>query len=415
MISIIIPTWNQNEMTYECVRSIRETTQDCEIIIVDNGSSPPVPKIYAGFIDVTLIRNDENKGFPVAVNQGIRAAKGDVIVLMNNDVIVVPGWADQLRAAIERGYSIVGPMTNYCAGAQRAQVAPYENRYELNQAAVEWYQNYGDHIHEVRWVIGFLMAFTKALYDELGLFDESLWPCSGEEIDFCLRARAAGHKVGIVSGCYVHHEGSVTFKEMNAEHPYNEIIDRNNKHLESKWGKGWDRQRLVDDEEAEGRVRLNLGCGKFPLKGFVNIDQYPEVSPDLVCNVLALPYMRETVDEIYAGHILEHFDWLDGEKALRYWHDLLKPGGKISVAVPDFDVLARKYLANPTPGSLREFNDLYIYSYRQESPHKYAYSGALLREVMENAGFVDLKRLPVDHPYFPHPVDWQVGYEGVKR
>jgi len=48
------------------------------------------------------------------------------------------------------------------------------------------------------------------------------------------------------------------------------------------------------------------------------------------------------------------------------------------------------------------------------SPHRYAYSADLLREVMETAGFIDLKRMPVNHQYFPTPVNWQAGWEGVK-
>jgi hypothetical protein len=61
-----------------------------------------------------------------------------------------------------------------------------------------------------------------------------------------------------------------------------------------------------------------------------------------------------------------------------------------------------------------EFNDTYIYSGIQPSPHLYAYSADLLKRVMENAGLIEIKRLPVNHPYFPEAVLWQVGFEGVK-
>jgi hypothetical protein len=71
------------------------------------------------------------------------------------------------------------------------------------------------------------------------------------------------------------------------------------------------------------------------------------------------------------------------------------------------------YIADPSPEKLREMNDTYLYSYDQVSPHKYAYSADLLVDVMEAAGFVDLKRMRVDHPYFPTPVPWQSGYEAV--
>jgi GT2 family glycosyltransferase len=86
------------------------------------------------------------------------------------------------------------------------------------------------------------MAFKRSLYDELGEFDESLWPSSGEEIDFCLKAKQAGKKVGIAIDVYVHHEGSVTFKDMNAEHPYRDIIEKSEKHIKDKWGSAYESQ-----------------------------------------------------------------------------------------------------------------------------------------------------------------------------
>ena len=87
----------------------------------------------------------------------------------------------------------------------------------------------------------------------------------------------------------------------------------------------------------------------------------------------------------------------------------------ISVTVPDYLYLAKSYVDDPTPEHLKDFNDQYIYSYVQESPHQYAYDENLLKEVMMEAGFVNLKRMPIDHPYFPHFVPWQVGYQGWKQ
>ena len=250
MLSLIIPTWNHNEMALECITAVRENTQDCEIIVIDNGSDPPFVKPYTGFIDITVIRNETNLGFPVAVNQGIMASKGDIIILLNDDVVVTPEWATKLTSALQE-CSIVGAVTNYSSGVQRNDIGTYENKSELNKAVNEWEEDYEGEILEVRWVIGFCMAFPRSLFDEIGPFDESIWPCCGEEIDFCLRAGEAGHRVGIAFDCYVHHEGSVTFKEMNSEHPYSEIIERNNKHLEKRWGKGFGVQLLDDNKGLE--------------------------------------------------------------------------------------------------------------------------------------------------------------------
>jgi len=246
MISIIVPIYNQHEITEECLRAVLDNTQNCEIIIVDNGSEPPIKPPFSGFTEITMIRNETNLGFPVAVNQGVAAAKGDIIVLLNNDVIVTPGWADRLINHLE-DYAIVGPMTNYCAGKQQVSLPTYQSIEGLNKEASTLADTSAGESEEVNWVIGFCMMFKKSLYDELGEFDESLWPCSGEEIDFCLRARQAGHKVGIAHDVYVHHEGSKTFKDMEntGQLDYQEICKRNDAHLTDKWGEGiWNRQEI---------------------------------------------------------------------------------------------------------------------------------------------------------------------------
>ena len=236
MISIIIPVYNQQELTKQCISAVRVNTTDCEIIVIDNGSTPP--------LDEAAIRNSSNLGFPVACNQGIRKATGDIIVLLNNDVIVTPSWSEKLTPWLNE-YSIVGPMTNYCAGYQHTTLPAYENIDELNKNAEIFSEEFDGQIQDVTFVIGFCMAFKKSLYDEIGEFDESLWPCSGEEIDFCLRADAEGHKIGIVKDCYVHHFGSQTFNEMakNGQVNYSETCNRNDEHLAKRWGKGfWQRQ-----------------------------------------------------------------------------------------------------------------------------------------------------------------------------
>ena len=430
MISIIIPIYNQHSMTEQCIESIKANTEDYELIIVDNGSYPAITTSYGfpaierdeKFGQVSIlpgdpacltIRNKENLGFSVAVNQGIRASHGDIICLLNNDTVVTPGWADGLKRRLDE-YSIVGPMTNYVAGAQKAITTTYDDNAGLNYAAKEWSGSHQGATQEVNFVIGFCMMFPRALYNEIGEFDESMWPCSGEEIDFCFKARKAGHRVGIAKDVYIHHYGSQTFEDMQAAGTldYKDTCNKCNTHLAEKWGDGfWQRQEHV---QVESDIRLNLGCGACGLKNFINIDQFENVKPDMVCDAMSLPYDPGTISEIYCGHMLEHMTLKDGKKALRYWKSLLIPGGKITITVPDFDYCIKKYLKNPTSKALIELNDEIIYSYCQKSHHKYCYSGALLKEIMARVGFVGLNKLPIDHEYFVDPVLWQVAYTGRK-
>ncbi|MBU0977848.1 MAG: glycosyltransferase [Nanoarchaeota archaeon] len=418
MLSIIIPVWNQLEITHECIQAVMESTEGYEIIVVDNGSDPPFKPPFSGFNEMQIIRNDSNKGFPVAVNQGIREAKGDVVVLLNNDVIVPPDWAEHLIDHLDT-YAIIGAMTNYAAGLQRVITQTYNNIEMLNDVAEAIYGEHQGESENVNFIIGFVMMFKKSLYDELGPFDESLWPCSGEEIDFCFKTVEAGYKVGIAYDVYVHHEGSQTLNEMvtAGQVDYGKLCERNDKHLAEKWGADFWQNQLRYGKTAilgEDALRLNLGCGRYPMPGFVNIDQIESVKPDLIADATELPYLPDSVDEIYCGHILEHLSWNEGQGALKHWLDILKPGGEIRIVVPNFDVLAAIYFQTPTPAEMKHLNDYFIYSYVQESPHRYFYSAGLLKEAMETAGFKRVERLPIDHPYYVENVDWQVGFSGKK-
>ena len=366
MISIIVPAYNQHEATAECLTAVLETTEGCEIIVVDNGSDPPIKPPFSGFTEIRVIRNEENKGFPAAVNQGIRDAKGTIIVLLNNDVIVTPGWSDRLVSALDE-YSIVGPVTNYVAGMQRMQVTSYHNKDELNEAAGELAEEYDGHVEDVNFIIGFLMVFKKSLFDEIGDFDESLWPCSGEEVDFCFRAKAAGHNIGIVHDVYVHHEGSQTFNEMekNGQLNYQEVCKKTDEHLFKKYGDFWKKQAASNAPTIEidpgATLKLNLGSGYAPQPGYINIDNRAEVNPDLVCDVIeGLPYPDNSVDEVRAYDFLEHVSiGLTVRVVTEIWR-VLKPGGRFESLTPSTD--GRGAFQDPTHVSFWNKNSWLYYS-----------------------------------------------------
>jgi len=361
MISIVIPIYNQHEMTQECIDALRLNTQDYELILIDNGSTPPIPKPYAGFVDVTLIRNEVNLGFPAAVNQGIREAKGDVICLLNNDVIVTPNSINRLAELLDE-YSIIGPTTGYCAGAQKVQAPIYNNLGELYEVAKQAADTFAGIIDEVSFVIGFLMVFPKSLYDEIGEFDESMWPCSGEEIDFCFRAKKAGYRIGIARDVYVHHEGSQTFRQMQDDKQldYGKILINCDRHIAERWGKDfWNKQTsafYVGDF-----TKLNLGCGYAHKEGYVNIDMRPEVKPDLIADIRqGLPFADNSVDEVRAYDFLEHIPLGETIGVITEIWRVLKPGGVFESSTPSTD--GRGAFQDPTHLSFWNRNSWLYYS-----------------------------------------------------
>jgi glycosyltransferase involved in cell wall biosynthesis len=104
LASIIIPCWNQLEFTRQCITAlVRRTRRTWELIVIDNGSTDGTGTYLSGVQDaaavpVTVIANTANRGFPAAINQGLQQARGEYLVLLNNDVVVTDAWLDQLTA-----------------------------------------------------------------------------------------------------------------------------------------------------------------------------------------------------------------------------------------------------------------------------------------------------------------------------
>lgn len=84
-------------------------------------------------------------------------------------------------------------------------------------------------------------------------------------------------------------------------------------------------------------MKLNLGCGQYKIPGFINVDISDYYNPDVVANVLNLPYENDSVDLIYAGHLIEHLEPEEVFFAIRHWRNILKPGGELWITFPDFE------------------------------------------------------------------------------
>lgn len=94
-----------------------------------------------------------------------------------------------------------------------------------------------------------------------------------------------------------------------------------------------------------GDVKLHLGCGKVYIPGFIHVDVSPADHVDIVHDIRELPWDDGTVDLIYACHVIEYFDWFEVIDVLREWRRVLRIGGRLRLAVPDFSALACMYHA----------------------------------------------------------------------
>jgi predicted SAM-dependent methyltransferase len=91
-------------------------------------------------------------------------------------------------------------------------------------------------------------------------------------------------------------------------------------------------------------MKLHIGCGKCHIPGWTNIDIFSNIKADMYASALALPIPRESVEIVYASHILEHFQRHLIVTALSHWRDLLIEGGILRLAVPDFEAIVAHYI-----------------------------------------------------------------------
>lgn len=216
--SVIIPTLNHPDLLAACIASFRQTVppHDCELIIVDDGSGQAESgqiRLMAAEYGCRLIRHDRRLGFARAVNAGIRAAAGEYILLVNNDIVFTQeGWLGQLIGTAEQSgnIGIVGCRLLYGNGTiQHAGgiLFPHKHYDHLFRGMPA---DFGpaQMTYEVPAVTAALMLIKKQVIADIGLFAEE-YPLSFEDVDYCLRARKAGWRVVYTGKAAAQHdEGS---------------------------------------------------------------------------------------------------------------------------------------------------------------------------------------------------------------
>jgi GT2 family glycosyltransferase/tetratricopeptide (TPR) repeat protein len=221
LASVIILAHNELAYTKLCLDSVlTHTTGAYELILVDNGSTDGTHGYFEevqarpGPSRVEVIRNDQNRGFAAGVNQGLAAARGDSLVLLNNDTVVTPGWLGEL---VRRSLTdwprvgLVGPVTNYTAEPQ--QVAPgYSDLAGLDDFARRRRAEFAGRSLEVPRLTGFCLLVRREALDAAGgALDERYGLGFFEDDDLGTAARAAGYRLLVALDVYVHHFGSRTF------------------------------------------------------------------------------------------------------------------------------------------------------------------------------------------------------------
>ncbi len=235
LTSIIIVTHNQLDYTRQCLDSLRRLTDEpYELILVDNASTDGTVEFLSSLPAAKLIVNDENRGFPAAVNQGIAAAGGSQILLLNNDTILTTGWLGTLLGALHRDpmIGLVGPCSNCVSGAQQVEFS-YDDLAAMDGFAWKWGKANDGVLVDTDRLVGFCLLIRREVIDTIGMLDERFGIGCFEDDDYCLRAIRAGYRAAIARDAFIHHFGSRTF--MGSGVDFAGLLRANQQRFRAKW------------------------------------------------------------------------------------------------------------------------------------------------------------------------------------
>jgi GT2 family glycosyltransferase len=234
-VSIIIPLYNQIQMTKQCLDSLEETVKsvDYEVILIDDCSQDSTRDFIKTLgHPYRTVFNESNCGYAVSNNKAARLAKGEFLCLLNNDTILTPGWLEPMLSIFDQE-SRIGAVGN-------VQVDPQIDRIEHAGVFFDLGGNPG-HVRKgskdfpksiyQEWnaVTGACLLIKTCVFFQLKGFDES-YTNGSEDIDLCIRLRLAGFHNFVANTSRIYHYGSSS----PGRYAYD---DSNTRLFQERWGK----------------------------------------------------------------------------------------------------------------------------------------------------------------------------------
>jgi GT2 family glycosyltransferase len=214
-VSVIVPNWNGAPHLPACLNALRaQTVRDFEVIVADNASTDESRTLLArGYPEVRVLALERNFGFTGACNAGMRAAGGEILVLLNNDTEAGPTWLAELLAAFGR---------HPRAGLIASRMLLFDRRDIFHTAGDifksdgtpgnrgVWQKDEGQFIEgPVFSANGGSAAYRRVMLDEIGLLDDDFY-FSCEDVDLAWRAQLAGWHCVYAPRAVVYHKLSAS-------------------------------------------------------------------------------------------------------------------------------------------------------------------------------------------------------------
>lgn len=228
-VTIVILSWNGQKYLEKFLPSVVATAyQNCEIVVIDNGSSDTTCLFLAeNYPKIRQIVHSKNWGFAKGYNVGLKQIESDYFVFLNSDVEVTPDWIQPMVDLLESN--------NHIAACQ-PKLLSFNNKeyFEYAGAAGGWLDSFGypfakgrifdvcekdlgqyNQSKEIFWASGAAMFVRSSVFFEMQGFDEFFF-AHQEEIDLCWRMQLAGNKIYSCPAAVVYHVGGGTLPRGNS-------------------------------------------------------------------------------------------------------------------------------------------------------------------------------------------------------
>ena len=221
-VAVIIVNWKKYDITSICIESIlNSTNSNFKIILVDNESDNKKVKNFKYRNKIKIIQNKKNEGFSKANNIGIDYAiknNFDYTILINNDTIVERNLIEVLlKTAQAKNFSAVQPLILKYSGKEIWNAGGRINYFFGNFITRKKVGNSLNSSHELtEWLTGCCCLFKTKIFKEIGKLDESFFAYY-EDVDFSLRLKKHGYKIGFTSKTHIYHYESFSSISNNSK------------------------------------------------------------------------------------------------------------------------------------------------------------------------------------------------------
>jgi GT2 family glycosyltransferase len=245
--SILIVTYGNLALTRLCLASLQRAAGNVpfEVIVVDNASPDASPlwleeTAARRLLPLTIVRNPRNAGFAAGNNLAASRARGEILVFLNNDCVVVPGWLERLVAHLERDTSLglLGPVTNSGGNAEAQLGTCYADLDGMRSFAAEYTSAHAGEVVDVPMLTLFCAAMSRPRFAAVGGLDERYGRGLFEDDDLAMAVRRQGWRVALARDVFVHHYGGASFSRLPPGE-YLRLWWGNRRAYERKWATKW--------------------------------------------------------------------------------------------------------------------------------------------------------------------------------